>query len=72
MYQPKQVVQDVHPLNVKCIFVCPFCKDEIEVVVSKKGFDDYYNEGRLAQHALSELSIDIRELFISGVCDKCY
>jgi hypothetical protein len=73
MYRPHKVEQDINDaLNVFCVFKCPFCGNYRTVTVTKVAFNSYYNGGSLAQDAFPDLSIDDRELFISGVCEECY
>lgn len=51
---------------------CPFCKrpgDRVEVA------DDElkaYNQGQLVQVAFPNLSIDVRERIMTGICAPCF
>ncbi len=73
MYTPKNIEVDfLEPSYVFCTFECPDCHEDIRIRVSDLGYYSYYQMGELAQFALKELSVDEREVFISGICPKCW
>lgn len=50
---------------------CRMCGKHRTMEVSEKGYYLWYH-GALIQDALPELSLDDRELLISGICSECY
>lgn len=50
---------------------CIACKFELSIKLTKQEWLDYLS-GDLCENCLSRFSPDIRELFISGMCGKCY
>lgn len=50
---------------------CIICLFRYEIEVPKEGYKKWM-EGVLIQDAMPELHEDDRELFISGVCFKCW
>jgi hypothetical protein len=50
---------------------CVKCKNTQEVPVDFEGFQALQS-GEYIQEALPELDADMRELFISGICPKCW
>lgn len=50
---------------------CPRCQEGWQIPVDKNGFDSWRN-GALIQKALPELSVNDRELLISGMCARCF
>lgn len=64
----------VHPTNDEltiALIQCPFCKRVFEIEVNKQQLLDYIN-GQLAQKAFPDMHVDIREMFISGICNDCW
>ena len=54
---------------------CPFCGKVSKVEISTKEWLDglqAYKNGAVAQKAWPKLDADTRELFMSGVCSKCW
>jgi hypothetical protein len=50
---------------------CQWCPTQIEVPVDLKKIDAW-RKGQLIQNAMPDLSKDLREMFISGTCPKCW
>lgn len=50
---------------------CPMCKDVFEVEVKDRDYENHKN-GLLAQTAFPYLSVEDRELLISGICSDCF
>lgn len=50
---------------------CPFCGKEYSVEVPEKGFLDWYEGDALIQKAMPNVSTEVRESLISGMCEKC-
>lgn len=50
---------------------CLWCKDEYLIGTSKSGYINWL-EGMLIQDAMPEVGKDMREMFISGTCFKCW
>ena len=50
---------------------CPFCHNTTELVVPFEGYKAWQS-GELVQNALPELSVDDREMLISGTCETCW
>lgn len=50
---------------------CPFCGEINEIAVSE---DDYWDwqDGALVQDAFPYLTVDEREMLISGICPDCW
>ena len=65
-----------YPNNTtKLAIPCPFCGKTTEVTVDTQAFLaglSRYKDGELAQKAWPSFSPDIRDLFISGICSKCW
>lgn len=51
---------------------CKGCQEEIEVKVRQKDLEDFYKGIKHIQDAAPYLTADERELFISGICGKCF
>jgi len=50
---------------------CPTCGDNTTILIT--GDKLYaYNQGAYVQEVLSEYPAEIRERFISGICDNCW
>lgn len=58
-------------LYMTIVGTCPVCGEEWEVDVDFDGYIKYKN-GALVQDAFPYLEPSVRELLISGICDKCY
>ena len=54
-------------INVKC----PFCHKEYTVEVPADGYNRWM-AGELIQRAMPEVSADVREALISGICRDCW
>lgn len=54
-------------VNVKC----PFCGKDYEVEVPKDGYEAW-QRGELIQVAMPDVSPEIREALISGICETCW
>jgi len=52
-------------------FTCKQCQDVIHVPVTLTQLNTWA-AGAMIQHAFPELSADVRELFISGICGPCF
>jgi len=50
---------------------CQWCPTQIEAPVDMKQIEAWRN-GAMIQTAMPQLSADIREMFISGTCPKCW
>lgn len=50
---------------------CPFCGKKYNVEVPEKGFLDWYEGGELIQVAMPNVSAEVRESLISGMCEDC-
>lgn len=50
---------------------CQWCHTKVEHPVNLEHLENW-RQGDWIQDAMPELSPGIRELFISGTCDKCY
>jgi uncharacterized protein YqfB (UPF0267 family) len=50
---------------------CVKCNELNEIHANLEGFVSW-QQGELIQNALPELSVDQRELLISGICPKCW
>lgn len=58
---------------------CPFCKNVVRTPVSEEVYDRYADwssrirsEREPVQKVFPELSAEIREMLISGICPKCW
>jgi hypothetical protein len=51
--------------------MCPECGQTTVLNVSVTGYDNWRN-GMVIQKALPELSSDIREMLITGICGECW
>ena len=50
---------------------CPFCCREYSVEVPEKGFLDWLDNGVLIQKAMPDISAEVRESLMTGMCKKC-
>ena len=50
---------------------CPMCGDRVTITVTPDKLFAY-NQGAYAQDVLSDYDADVRERFISGICDVCW
>ena len=50
---------------------CRICKEAIDTGLSREMFAKVVHRQGHIQDEFPEIPADIRELFISGVCDKC-
>ena len=76
MYLPKNVRMFYHDgkKNYEITFICSFCQNKINFVVTFKEFvriRNYLN-GKGYASDLDFLPPSLRELFISGTCDDCW
>ncbi len=51
---------------------CPFCHKQHKVNVPRADYDAWRLGTQLAQDAMPTLSIDDRELLITGICNDCF
>jgi hypothetical protein len=51
--------------------LCPICKKGISVEVEDKGLEKY-KKGAYVQDAFPNMSVNDRELIISGMCSQCW
>lgn len=51
--------------------MCPFCGKTYVVEVPEDGYDRW-QEGELIQHAMPDVSPEVREALISGICEDCW
>lgn len=64
----------VTPLGYKQVVftgTCRYCQTTHRIEASIDGWEDYL-AGKLLQDAFPDMSADIRELLISGICGKCF
>jgi len=59
-------------LDMNVILTCPICGGSYEVVVNSEDYFDFTFGGKHAQDAFPYLNAHDREMFISGVCAKCW
>lgn len=57
---------------IRLKITCPFCKNEHEITVNKEKYEKFKNKQDYIQNIFPELTIDERELLISGVCKDCW
>lgn len=50
---------------------CSLCNKQHSIEVSKEAYDNW-NNGMNIQNAFPNLSIDERELIITGFCSECF
>lgn len=58
--------------TIKLKITCPFCKNVNEITVNKEKYEKFKNKQDYIQNIFPELTIDERELLISGVCKDCW
>ena len=51
---------------------CPICKNDFTVIVNKIDWYDFQNKRKLIQHCFPYLSVDRREILMSGICGTCW
>lgn len=51
---------------------CKMCAEPCEMELPAKGFFRWHVDGELIQNAMPELSPDVREILISGICGSCF
>ena len=57
--------------KIETTVTCKICKAEHIVVMPKAGYDNWQRGARV-QDALPQLSVNDRELLISGICGTCF
>ena len=57
--------------EVEVVTRCPMCGRANYVAVNEMNYLDW-QDGALAQHAFPYLSVDEREMLISGICPTCW
>lgn len=50
---------------------CPFCGKEYSVEVPEEGYNKWV-AGELIQRAMPDVSPEVREALISGICENCW
>lgn len=66
-------VEQLNSLEYKLTEKCCRCGELKEIIVPKKGFDNYmYNRHINIQDALPDVSPEDREMIISQICPKCW
>ncbi len=72
----QHITQTNYPNDVTILEVpCPFCGKTTKVRLSTKVWLDglkAYKNGAFVQNAWPTLSPDVLELFVSGICEKCW
>lgn len=64
-----KTVERTYEVKIKCLK----CKTEHPILVNKEDWDLYNSPSRPhIQDIFPYLSPDEREMFISGICDKCW
>ena len=56
---------------IEVALVCPFCGKSYTVLVPYIGYLDWQLEDVPIQEAMPEVSAEIRECLISGICEDC-
>jgi hypothetical protein len=51
---------------------CTSCKEDTKLTLPVKSFDDWNTKNGFVQDVFSEMSADVREMFISGTCGSCW
>lgn len=59
------------PRDHKVVAACPKCKGERSVMVAEEDLKAFI-AGKHVQMAFPYLNADDRELFLSGICPKCW
>ena len=52
--------------------ICNECNKGYDIPITERQRDEWLSSGRLIQKAFPQLSAAERELFISGMCGKCF
>jgi hypothetical protein len=65
-------IEYLEPPTLHIVATCRHCESKTDIEVTTKGFNNWRYEGVLIQRALPELSINQRELLISGTCGPCF
>jgi len=52
--------------------ICNECNKGYDIPITEQQRDEWLSSGMLIQKAFPQLSEDQRELFISGMCGKCF
>ena len=50
---------------------CPFCGKKYAVEVPEKGFLDWFEGRMVIQRAMPQISAEIRESLLTGMCAEC-
>lgn len=58
--------------NLQVQITCNCCGKEFLIPCNKEDFEDYVNGNKLIQEAFPYMPAELRELFVSGICPKCW
>ena len=58
--------------RVEMVATCNDCGEEVQMEVSRAGYNAWMSGGKLIQVAFPELSKNKREVLISGTCGACF
>ena len=66
-----KVITDLPEYVIVQSISCPECQGHVDIRLNRRGIAAY-NGGAMIQAAFPELSADIRERLISGMCGPCF
>lgn len=58
--------------TIEYINTCIHCSEQNKIKLDKEPFEKWKYQGQYVQHAFPHLSIDDRELLVSGTHPKCW
>lgn len=56
---------------IEITITCPFCGKEYTVEVPEDGYEKW-QAGEFIQNAMPNVSPEVREALISGICENCW
>jgi hypothetical protein len=51
---------------------CIDCPLQLEIPINLENFERWIRKETLIQEAMPELNVDLREMFLSGICPDCW
>lgn len=70
--QKKVKMDQAKESTVEVTRVCHLCKTEVKISAPEEGWKAWTRGTAHIQEALWMLSVDDREILISGICGKCF
>ena len=64
----KNILDDIVKVSIKCTV----CGKVHKICVTKRQYDEYLHSNKHIQDVFTDLAPELREMFISQTCPKCW